>query len=397
MSEYQYYEFRAVDRPLGRDEMDELRDLSTRAEITPTSFTNTYSYGDFKGKPRDLMGLYFDAFVYVANWGTRRLMFRIPRGLIDVGAASEYRGEEALAIDAGKDHVVIEFTSEDEPDDDWIDGEEWMPSLISIRSELIRGDFRALYIGWLGSIGSGAWDEAEGRDKETSEDHRLEPPVPPGLAKLSAPLQELAKFLRIDDALIKVAAARSDGKPPAEPSRGEMARWVKGLSLLEKEAYLVRFLADEGDIPLRAELARRLRKDTAPKRGKRTAPDAGRRTVAQLLGPRDALVAQEAREAAELAAEERARLDRERAAARVKHLEALARREPAAWREVGELIAAKRPKDYDQAVGLLVDLREIAHRSGRAEAAEARIREIRRSHAGKPGLLKRLDREKLGG
>ena len=51
MSEYQYYEFRAIDRPLDRKEMDELRALSTRAEITPTSFTNTYHWGDFKGKP----------------------------------------------------------------------------------------------------------------------------------------------------------------------------------------------------------------------------------------------------------------------------------------------------------------------------------------------------------
>lgn len=67
MSEYHYYEFRSIDRPLGRKEMDELRSLSTRAEITPTSFTNTYHYGDFKGDPAILMGLYFDAFVYVAN------------------------------------------------------------------------------------------------------------------------------------------------------------------------------------------------------------------------------------------------------------------------------------------------------------------------------------------
>jgi hypothetical protein len=41
MSEYQYYEFRAVDRPLRDDEMRELRAIYTRADITPTSFTNT--------------------------------------------------------------------------------------------------------------------------------------------------------------------------------------------------------------------------------------------------------------------------------------------------------------------------------------------------------------------
>src|SRR5437762_69812 len=48
MSEYQLYEFRAIDRPLTSKEMQELRALSSRAEITPTSFTNEYSYGDFR-------------------------------------------------------------------------------------------------------------------------------------------------------------------------------------------------------------------------------------------------------------------------------------------------------------------------------------------------------------
>ena len=81
MSEYQYYEFQAVDKPLTETQMAELRRLSTRAQITPTSFINSYSWGDFKGKPRALMEKYFDAFVYLANWGTHCFMLRLPRRL----------------------------------------------------------------------------------------------------------------------------------------------------------------------------------------------------------------------------------------------------------------------------------------------------------------------------
>jgi hypothetical protein len=40
MSEYQYYEFRAIDRRLTEREMWELRSYSTRARITPTSFVD---------------------------------------------------------------------------------------------------------------------------------------------------------------------------------------------------------------------------------------------------------------------------------------------------------------------------------------------------------------------
>ncbi|MGB8932191.1 MAG: hypothetical protein WCC48_13185 [Anaeromyxobacteraceae bacterium] len=49
MSEYQYYEFQAVDRPLTAKELTTLRGLSSRATITSTRFVNSYSFGSFKG------------------------------------------------------------------------------------------------------------------------------------------------------------------------------------------------------------------------------------------------------------------------------------------------------------------------------------------------------------
>ncbi|HET9986825.1 MAG TPA: hypothetical protein VFQ38_24830 [Longimicrobiales bacterium] len=72
MSEYQYYEFLAIDRPLTDQQLRELRAVSTRAEITPTRFTNHYEWGDLKADPARWMERYFDAFLYVANWGTQR-------------------------------------------------------------------------------------------------------------------------------------------------------------------------------------------------------------------------------------------------------------------------------------------------------------------------------------
>src|SRR3954468_18631334 len=108
MSKYQYYEFRGIGRPLDEKEMEALGNISTRAEITPTSFTNTYNYGNFRGNPDALMERYFDAFVYVTNWGTHRLMFRIPRRLLDVEAASAYCDGETLSLEAKGEHVVLD-------------------------------------------------------------------------------------------------------------------------------------------------------------------------------------------------------------------------------------------------------------------------------------------------
>ena len=67
MSEYQYYEFVAIDRPLSAGQLGEVRALSTRAQITPTSFVNTYEWGNFRGDPRALIERYYDAFLYLAN------------------------------------------------------------------------------------------------------------------------------------------------------------------------------------------------------------------------------------------------------------------------------------------------------------------------------------------
>src|SRR3546814_6607277 len=88
MSEYQYYEFQAIDRPLDRAAQEALRSISSRARISATSFTNHYEWGDLKGDPCKLMEQWFDLHLYLTNWGTRRLMMRLPERLVsraDIG------------------------------------------------------------------------------------------------------------------------------------------------------------------------------------------------------------------------------------------------------------------------------------------------------------------------
>jgi hypothetical protein len=69
VSEYQYYDFRAIDRPLTKKEMAAFRSISSRAAITATSFTNDYEWGDLKADPSKLLEKYFDAFVYCRELG----------------------------------------------------------------------------------------------------------------------------------------------------------------------------------------------------------------------------------------------------------------------------------------------------------------------------------------
>ena len=104
MSEYQYYEFQAIDRQLTDEEQKALRGYSGRARINPTRFVNSYSYGDFRGDESEWMAKYFDAFVYMANWGTHRLMLRLPASLLPSESSSLefYIVREFVSKDCGR-------------------------------------------------------------------------------------------------------------------------------------------------------------------------------------------------------------------------------------------------------------------------------------------------------
>lgn len=150
MSEYQYFEFQALDRPLTEREVRELRAYSSRATITRTRFVNHYEWGNFKGDPSTWMEKYFDAFLYFANCGTHALSFRLPRRVLAPKIARRYWGGRTVAIRAAGDFVHLEFCSDDEQDVDPIDdGSGWLSSLIPLRADLAAGDYRALYLGWL--------------------------------------------------------------------------------------------------------------------------------------------------------------------------------------------------------------------------------------------------------
>ena len=125
MSEYQYYEFLALDRPLTAKQRTELRSISSRAEITATRFTNEYQWGDLKGDPLQMVKEYFDAFLYLANWGTRHVMFRLPRDIVDPEIAERYCDTETASLIVTGSHLILSLYVDPDESDDWdeLDGQ----------------------------------------------------------------------------------------------------------------------------------------------------------------------------------------------------------------------------------------------------------------------------------
>lgn len=385
VSEYQYYEFLAIDRPLDDDEQAAVRSLSTRARITATSFVNEYHWGDFRGNPARLMERYYDAHLYVANWGTHRVMFRLPGDLLDPGVVEDYcDGDQVSAWVAGG-FVVLDFTSEDDAgefDFDY-DAEALLPAIVGVRAELAAGDLRPLYLAWLAAHGACEPDE-DVFDRDPGDD--LEPPVPPGLGRLTAAQRALATFLRLDEDLLVIAARTSPPLEDAASDSDELAAWVDRLPVVEKNRLLIRVLQGEA-ARVRMELSRRFRRDNAPK-----VPAPTRRTVTDLLDAAARERAERARRLAAQQAEEQARRERASALARERRLDELAREEAAAWSRVEAMIATKKPAEYNAAVTLLTELQALAERDGHYDTFTLRTTEIRQRHARKPSLIDRLDK-----
>ncbi|MFG1697952.1 hypothetical protein [Nonomuraea sp. NPDC049309] len=177
MSEYQYYEFLAIDRPLTDQQQAEVRALSTRAHITATGFTNEYHWGDFRGDPHRMMERYYDAHLYLANWGTHRVMLRLPKAVLKPEQAERYCvGEQVSAWTSGE-HLILDFTSEAEEEYWEDDVERSLSAIIGIRAELAAGDLRPLYLAWLSAYG--VWERDEDAFDYEDEDE-LEPPSPAG-------------------------------------------------------------------------------------------------------------------------------------------------------------------------------------------------------------------------
>jgi hypothetical protein len=379
MSTYQYYEFQAIDRRLTATEMQEVRAYSTRARITPTSFVNDYSYGDFKGNEDAWMDKYFDALLYAANWGTRRLKLRLPARLLDAKTARPYCAGRSASVREKDGKTILSFEFE-EDSGDWVDEEETQLSpLIAVRSDLATGDLRALYLGWLLCAQGGELKDGD-----------LEPPVPAGLGQLGKPLERFAEFLRIDPGLIDAAATASAPLVVKKADGAAIRAWIARLPAVDKDDYLARLMGGDGSV-LANELTLRMRREL--EEGGRNAADAPvrRRTVGELLRAGEEAAAERERIAAEKAAKAKEERKRAAAHARAKHLDEIAGQEPAMWKKVHELIAAKVPKSYDQAVELLVDLRDLAARKDGGDF-KRRIEALRLAHAGKRTFIARLDK-----
>lgn len=360
MSEYQHYEFQAIDRPLTEDEQAAISQLSSRVQLSSTKAIFTYSHGDFPDDPFQVLTKYFDAMFYIANWGTLQLMFRFPKSLIDFQSIQNYCIEDCLTLCEVGNFAILEILFENSEGFGWIEEKGYLDSFIGVRDEILQQDYRALYLTWLKTF---TWEDL---DPEESE-----PPVPSGLGKLSQPLRSFVEVFEVDEYLVKVAASSS----VPQTSISDEA-WLQAIAKLpgpERNRFLLRLA--KGESNLSVELNKRLLEFLAIPQ-----PESQpRRTRKQLV-----LESQRERQ------QEKIRQQQEAKAQRLKELEALAKREDLAWKDVEALIKKGQAKFYDDAVQLLLKLRDLAAYQNQKPAFQERLNQIHSQHSRRATFIKRL-------
>lgn len=374
MSEYQYHEWQTIDRLLTPEEQAAVNDLSSHIEVNSSQAVVTYHWSDFRHDPKQVLLQYFDAYFYLANWGSLRLMCRFPDGLIDKADIEPYCVDEYITFERIGKYQVLDLDFGPEEGGGWMEAEAGLSHFVRLRADLLEGDFRLLYLAWLKAItitmDSDPY-ENEDDDPDTGAYDR-EPPVPPGLKNLSPSLQNFVQVFEIDPFLVQAAAEAS---PDIKKARAVDYRdLIERLPRAECDDFLARLA--EGDPGVGLALRKRLGTLT-PQEHPRPAK---RRTIQQL-----------SQRAEEL---ETAAKKRQAEAALQKHIaemKALAAREMQVWGQLETLLdtGRKSASVYDQATALLEKLKQLAEFQDTQDSFQARLQQLAQKYASRPALIDR--------
>jgi hypothetical protein len=372
MSEYQFYEFRAIDKPLSRKDKVEIGSWSSRSDPSNTGATFIYSYGNFPKDEMTVVEQYFDAMFYISNWGSKRLIFKLPNSHVDVKHLKQYC-TDGLSITSKPEFTLIDIDiSEEEGNDEWIEGEGCLSSLASLRDDIISGDYRSLYLIWLKvSI------EDILNDCGVTEPESYEPNIPENLQALNGALLDLIEIFEIDKDAIEVAAQRS--AMLTNESNQDHFEDIESLSESEKNDFLKRLLQSEPQ--LSAKLKNRLKKvpshDKGINKGKR-------RTIEEM--------AQAVRKLKEQKNEKKKKELEQRELAKLGQTE---KDESYLWNQSEFLIKQKNTKAYDEAIQILKELKALAKHKKQYSTFCEKIEEIRLRYTRLSGLIVRIDNARL--
>ncbi|MDX2302094.1 MAG: hypothetical protein NW226_04805 [Microscillaceae bacterium] len=372
MSEFQYYEFRAIDKPLSSKARAEISSWSSRTTADAHSAIFTYSYSDFPKNAHQVVEEYFDMMLYYANWGSVQLIIKLPLDLIDLRKIEQYCVGDTISLSKKNDFVLLDFEfNEDEGFEDWIDLQGYLSRLIGIREEILSGNYHSLYLGWLHSIWRARdWEDFEGSD--------LAPELPDSPPQLTDSLLAFIDLLGIDPVIKDFWMQQS---PPAKHTKLlDIAQQISLLSDAEKQAYLLRLA--EGEALLSTKFLNHLKK--IAEKEEKPQNQSSQKSVQEILAYLHEVETMRINEEQRLKEKDR-----------VEKLEGWAKKEASFWQEVKKNIEEKNAKSYDYAIKILLNLKELAEYKNKTSEFEKRMNEIVQSYSRLSSFKDKLFQKRL--
>jgi hypothetical protein len=380
MSEFQLYHFRSIDRPLTEAERKEIGSWSSRTYPTATSATFTFSYRDFPKDEEKVVEKYFDAMLYASNWGTKRLLLRLPKPLADVQTLVAYTlddewSDDLIRLTERDTCYLLDLYFHNEEGGTWLEEDSYdFDDLTPLRDDILSGDYRALYLIWMQfALGFSLYvDEAEEEDpdEEPMPDH-VPPPVPANLSRPTSALQSVIDFFEIDPDLVAAAQAISPNAKTATPN---FSTRIAGLPENEKTDWLLRLANSEPRLD--KTFQKHLHTLAAGKKPASTASPSLEEMKALIHVKEKERQAQEA---------ESARL------AHIEKMKQLAREEAALWKSIDLNLLKATGSSYDKAALILKDLQDLAEYQGGMQGFKAQMKAFREQYARKKALIGRFD------
>jgi hypothetical protein len=372
VSEYQYYEFVAVEGPISDEGLHYAQTCSSRAEVSRFRWQNVYHFGSFHGKVETLLN-HYDAHFYTANWGTTRLGLAFPAGSLALDAIQPYlRGgeqyEDTLSIQEMENRFIVWWERNEEGGWGSTEGEGALDDLIGIREELLRGDYRALFLAWLADFEPDEWlDPQDGAV--------VLPPIPEGLSRLSQAQTALIEHFPVDDDALTVAAGLSE---TSAPDRIPIATVVERLPVPEMRALLARVAEGDG-----ARVMSELNRLTNPAPAIRDVPTLSCTDfAAQVVKVREKRRKSEAKAAAAKRKQEEE--------ARRQRLASVMQQADAIWTGLDPLMDQKVAGAYDQVATQLKELRDAHEQAGEGARFRQKLTAFRERYARRTAILRRL-------
>ena len=377
MSEFQYYEFQSIDRDLSKEEMEEVAEMSSRVVLTSRRAVFTYSYSSFRYDIESVLLNYFDAFLYMANWGSKRLMFKFPEELIDFDFIKEYNAtcyENYFKIYKKQNYVLIDIDINYEDENWWLDEEQsLLYEMVEIRRDILNKDYRSIFLIWLNFLNMNYMGEELGpKDKV---DLNL---IPANLKEIKGGLRTLVEFYSINVDWINAASKYSNTVLEADV---DYAKIVKSLPQDVKDEFLLKMLSGETNlvIKLKNVIDGLGKKKEKKKKGKKK-KSKDEITIGELIS--DVKSEEEKREIKE---------EEERQEAYLKRMQSLAKNEKYTLKEIEALISHGSGKSYDNVLSNLLELKELAIYRKKLSEFEEYVEELKENYSRKSALMRRLE------